>query len=192
MERSYEQMTTASRYFRPDAPRIPPTSGPHRVLSHWSSELSDKWKKKKLARKKKITIGLIHLGLNFMGKIDRIERRRVGEKTLPLGYCCLLIKHMEIKRARLNSLLFITYPKNCIILHWDKTFLHYAQIFTFTLWTFELFWHFLQTSEHPFKPNCSLLPFNFFMLYFNTRVTFLMYLVWINYILQMFQMFNRL
>lgn len=139
-----------------------PSSSPHRYMSYWSSELSDK--KKKISKKKENYNWFNLLGLNFMKELNRIESGWRGARTLPFGYNCLLIKHMEIKWARLNSLLFITYPENCIILRWDKTFLQYAQIFTFTLWTFELFWHFLQTSEHPFKPNCSLLPFNFFML----------------------------
>lgn len=62
-------------------------------------------------------IGLIHLGMNFMGQLDGTEWGRGGIRTLPFGHNCLLIKHMEIKWARLNSLLFITYPKNCVILH---------------------------------------------------------------------------
>lgn len=139
-----------------------PPSSLHRYMSYWSGKLSDKWNK--ISKKKENHDWFHSLGAKLYERMHRIEWGRGGARPLPFGHNCLLTKHMEIKWARLNSLLFITYPKNCIILHWDKTFLQYAQIFAFTLWTFELFWHFLQTSEHPFKPNCSLLPFNFFML----------------------------
>lgn len=163
--RHYGQMTTGLSYFyilwtkyHYQSPTLKSSQ-----MFYWSSKFSDKWRK--ISKKKENYSWFDSLRNELYGRTRQTWMRKMGSKNVPFWYNCLLIKHMEIKWARLNSLLFITYfMKNCIILHQDKAFLQYAQIFTFTLWTFEPFWHFLQTSEHPFKLNGSLLPFNFFTL----------------------------